>query len=72
MQWATRRRLHTRKELPYKIEEGLGNFMSPQTLNMVAVEYQQGLLDRLSEQCRGKQFQSLAKSQLEFSDYRCR
>ncbi|KAF8845612.1 manganese and iron superoxide dismutase [Paxillus ammoniavirescens] len=52
MQWAARRRLHTRKELPYKIEEGLGNFMSPQTLNMVAVEYQQGLLDRLSEQCR--------------------
>ncbi|KAF9246892.1 hypothetical protein BU15DRAFT_84491 [Melanogaster broomeanus] len=52
MQWAGRRRLHTAKELPYKIEEGLGNFMSPQTLRMVAVEYQQGLLDRLNEQCR--------------------
>ncbi|KAF9224334.1 manganese and iron superoxide dismutase [Gyrodon lividus] len=52
MQWAARRCLHTRKELPYKIEEGLGNFMSSQTLKMVAVEYQQGLLDRLEEHCR--------------------
>ena len=52
--WAPRRRLHTRKELPYKIEDGLGNFMSPRTLQMVAVEYQQGLLDRLNEECRGK------------------
>ncbi|KIJ70416.1 hypothetical protein HYDPIDRAFT_78760 [Hydnomerulius pinastri MD-312] len=51
-QWGARRHLHTRKELPYKIEEGLGNFMSPRTLNMVAVEYQQGLLDRLNEHCR--------------------
>ena len=51
--WA-RRHMHTRKELQYKIENGLGSFMSPQTLQMVAVEYQQGLLDRLNEECRGK------------------
>ncbi|KAI9575014.1 Manganese/iron superoxide dismutase [Boletus coccyginus] len=50
--WAPRRHVHTRKALPYKIENGLGNFMSPKTLQMVAVEYQQGLLDRLNEECR--------------------
>ena len=49
-----RRRIHTRNELPYKIDDGLGNFMSPRTLRMVAVEYQQGLLDRLNQECRGK------------------
>lgn len=52
--WALRRHVHTRRELPYKIEDGLGHFMSPQTLRMVAVEYQQGLLDRLNEECRSK------------------
>ncbi|KAG6328171.1 hypothetical protein ID866_10917 [Astraeus odoratus] len=51
-QWIARRNLHTRKELPYKIEDGLGDFMSPRTLQMVAVEYQQGLLDRLNEYLR--------------------
>ncbi|KAH0839607.1 hypothetical protein J3R83DRAFT_523 [Lanmaoa asiatica] len=50
--WPSRRHVHTRRELPYKIEDGLGKFMSPQTLQMVAVEYQQGLLDRLNEECR--------------------
>ncbi|KAI5982278.1 hypothetical protein EDC04DRAFT_2844343 [Pisolithus marmoratus] len=48
----TRRTLHTRKDPPYQIEGGLGNFMSPQTLKMVAVEYQKGLLDRLNEYLR--------------------
>ncbi|KAL4082033.1 hypothetical protein V8B97DRAFT_2020527 [Scleroderma yunnanense] len=47
-----RRNLHTRKELPYKVEDGLGDFMSPRTLQMVAVEYQQGLLDRLNDHLR--------------------
>ncbi|OJA07681.1 hypothetical protein AZE42_01875 [Rhizopogon vesiculosus] len=47
--WGARRHQHTRTELPYKVEEGLGNFMSPRTLKMVSEEYQQGLLDRLSE-----------------------
>ena len=52
--WAPRRHVHTRRELPYKIGNGLGAFMSPRTLQMVAVEYQQGLLDRLNAECRGK------------------
>ena len=52
--WTPRRHVHMRKHLPYNIEDGLGNFMSSRTLQMVAVEYQQGLLDRLSQECRGK------------------
>ena len=52
--WGARRHLHTRKELPYKVEEGLGNFMSPRTLKMVSEEYQQGLLDRLNQLFPGK------------------
>ena len=55
-----RRNLHTRKELPYSIEDGLGNFMSPRTLQMVGVEYQQGLLDRLNDYLRGKHRQVAA------------
>jgi len=47
--WGARRHLHTRIELPYKVEDGLGNFMSPRTLKMVSEEYQQGLLDRLND-----------------------
>lgn len=47
--WGARRHLHTRIELPYKAEDGLGNFMSPRTLKMVSEEYQQGLLDRLND-----------------------
>ncbi|KAF8138125.1 hypothetical protein EV363DRAFT_1155598 [Boletus edulis] len=50
--WLPRRHVHTRKALPYKTEDGLGDFMSPQTLHMVAVEYQQGLLDRMNQECR--------------------
>ncbi|KAG9317150.1 hypothetical protein JVU11DRAFT_1342 [Chiua virens] len=50
--WTLRRHLHMRKALPYNIEGGLGDFMSTQTLQMVAVEYQQGLLDRLNQECR--------------------
>ncbi|KAH7930266.1 hypothetical protein BV22DRAFT_1079177 [Leucogyrophana mollusca] len=52
-QWGMRRHLHSRKDLPYKIEDGLGNFMSPRTLKLVAEEYQQGLLDRLNAEVAG-------------------
>ncbi|CCM04022.1 uncharacterized protein FIBRA_06179 [Fibroporia radiculosa] len=45
--------IHERKPLPYAIEEGMGNFLPPETLKMVAVDYQQGLLDRLNDQVRG-------------------
>lgn len=31
----------------------MGEFLTPQGLKMVAVDYQQGLLDRLNEQVEG-------------------
>ena len=49
----TRRHLHTAKPLPYPIEEGLGGFLPPTALKTIGLEYQQGLLERLSEQVYG-------------------
>lgn len=45
--------MHTVKPLPYPIEEGLGDFFPPEALKTIGIEYQQGLLDRLSEQVHG-------------------
>ncbi|KAF7433477.1 hypothetical protein PC9H_005429 [Pleurotus ostreatus] len=47
--WGTRS-IHRRRPLPYSIEEGLGNFLPPQALKVVAEDYQEGLLERLNEQ----------------------
>ncbi|KAH9894151.1 Manganese/iron superoxide dismutase [Cubamyces lactineus] len=47
------RALHKRKELSYPIEGGLGTFLPPHTLKMIAEDYQQGLLERLNDQVRG-------------------
>ncbi|EIN10327.1 hypothetical protein PUNSTDRAFT_50985 [Punctularia strigosozonata HHB-11173 SS5] len=53
--WSTPfvRRAHTRRELPYSISEGLGDFLSPEALQVIAVDYQEGLLQRLNEQVKG-------------------
>lgn len=48
------RTIHTRLELPYDIEAGMGEFLNPAGLKTVAVDYQQGLLDRLNEQVQGE------------------
>ena len=48
-----RRNLHTAKPLPYPVEEGLGDFLPPAALKTIGVEYQEGLLERLSEQVHG-------------------
>ena len=50
---SVRRHLHTAKPLPYPIEEGLGDFLPPAALKTIGVEYQEGLLERLSEQVHG-------------------
>lgn len=47
------RALHQRRELSYPVEEGLGGFLPPHSLKMLAEDYQQGLLDRLNDQVRG-------------------
>lgn len=51
--WSTRR-LHLRSPLKYRIDEGLGEFLPPPALKTVAVDYQQGLLQRLNEEVRGE------------------
>ncbi|KAG6830618.1 hypothetical protein H0H92_015710 [Tricholoma furcatifolium] len=47
------RSVHRRVELPYSIEDGLGNFLPPNALKTVAIEYQEGLLKRVDELVRG-------------------
>lgn len=48
------RAMHSRTRLPYPIEEGLGDFLSPEALQVVAGDYQSGLLTRLEDEIKGK------------------
>lgn len=48
-----RRALHQLRQLPYEIDQGLGDFLTPEGLRLIAVDYQQGLLTRLNEQLKG-------------------
>ncbi|EGO01563.1 hypothetical protein SERLA73DRAFT_103425 [Serpula lacrymans var. lacrymans S7.3] len=66
-QWWTKRYVHSRKELPYKVEEGLGNFLPPNALKVVAEEYQQGLLDRLNDEVRGTAEDKMTVAQIVLS-----
>ncbi|KAJ7162590.1 manganese superoxide dismutase [Mycena crocata] len=43
---------HLPLPLPYNIKDGLGNFLPPAALEAVAMEYQLGLLARLTEEVR--------------------
>jgi Fe-Mn family superoxide dismutase len=52
--WRFARGIHQLKELSYDIEKGLGDFLPPPALKTVAVDYQQGLLDRLNDEVRGE------------------
>ncbi|KAG7096622.1 hypothetical protein E1B28_004039 [Marasmius oreades] len=54
------RALHTPVQLKYRLEEGLGEFLPPPALHTVAVEYQQGLLDRLNEEVRGTELEGMS------------
>lgn len=53
-----RRALHTVRPLPYALEEGLGRFMPPQALKTVAVEYMEGLVDRLNNEIRDTELEN--------------
>ena len=53
---APRRNHHVRVPLPYKIENGMGDFLPPAALKVIAEDYQQGLLDRLNDQIKGALF----------------
>lgn len=50
--WA-KRGLHTRRELPYPTEGGVGKFLPPSALKTL-VEYQDGLLARLDEELQSR------------------
>lgn len=51
-QWS--RNLHARRPLSYPVEGGLGDFLPPPALKTLAVDYQEGLLQRLTDEVRGK------------------
>ncbi|PVF95873.1 hypothetical protein CPB86DRAFT_763182 [Serendipita vermifera] len=57
------RHIHALKPLPYPIEDGLGEFLSPGALKIIAQEYQQGLLERLNEEVLGSELAPLSVAQ---------
>lgn len=48
------RNIHVPRPLAYPIENGLGDFLPPPALKTLAVDYQEGLLQRLNDEIRGK------------------
>lgn len=56
--WTHYRSIHFRRELPYPIEEGLGDFLPPSALKTIAVDYQDGLLQRLNDEVKGTPLES--------------
>ncbi|KAH9983491.1 hypothetical protein BJV74DRAFT_965596 [Russula compacta] len=65
--WLPRRTIHVRVPLPYKVEDGMGDFLSPAALKVIAEDYQQGLLDRLNEQIKGTNFENMSVAQIVIS-----
>ncbi|KAN0140325.1 hypothetical protein V8E53_002221 [Lactarius tabidus] len=64
---APRRNIHVRVPLPYKIEDGMGDFLPPSALKVIAEDYQQGLLDRLNEQIKGTKLENQSVAQIVIS-----
>ncbi|KAI9453199.1 hypothetical protein BJY52DRAFT_1153344 [Lactarius psammicola] len=62
-----RRKIHVRVPLPYKIENGMGDFLPPAALKVIAEDYQQGLLDRLNEQIKGTKLENQSVAQIVIS-----
>ncbi|KAK2466383.1 hypothetical protein APHAL10511_002025 [Amanita phalloides] len=62
--WCRTRGLHQRRALLYELEDGLGEFLPPPALKTVAVDWQQGLLERLNEEVKDTEDEgmSLAKT----------
>jgi len=50
---SSKRNYHQLERLPYPIENGLGDFLPPEALKVVAVDYQAGLLQQLNEELQG-------------------
>ncbi|KAJ4472100.1 hypothetical protein J3R30DRAFT_3298684 [Lentinula aciculospora] len=54
------RRMHVAKGLPYDVHKGLGDFLPPEALRVVGLEYQKGLLDRLNDEVRGTDMEGMS------------
>ncbi|GAA5889743.1 hypothetical protein JCM16303_005364 [Sporobolomyces ruberrimus] len=55
-----RRSVHHRVPLPYKLDQGLEGFLSPNALKTIAIDWQQGVLDRLNELVRNTDAENLS------------
>ncbi|THV05347.1 hypothetical protein K435DRAFT_773795 [Dendrothele bispora CBS 962.96] len=55
-----RRALHYPPPLSTRVEQGLGNFLPPPAYKIVAVDYQQGLLQRLNEEVKGTEMEGFS------------
>ncbi|KAK7061398.1 manganese superoxide dismutase [Favolaschia claudopus] len=55
---------HQPLPLPYKIEDGLGDFLPPPALEAVAMEYQLGLLARLTDEVRNTDIEDASVTQI--------
>jgi Fe-Mn family superoxide dismutase len=44
-----KRQLHMARNLHFDLDQGLGDFLTPEGCKLVAVEFQNGLLDRINE-----------------------
>ncbi|KAK0206193.1 manganese superoxide dismutase [Desarmillaria ectypa] len=58
--YLTARNAHARVPLRYPIEAGLGEFLPPAALKVVAVDYQDGLLKQLNEETRGSEYEGMS------------
>ncbi|GAA5986022.1 hypothetical protein JCM5350_005500 [Sporobolomyces pararoseus] len=55
-----RRFVHHRVPLPYQLDQGIPGFLSPNALKTVAVDWQQGVLDRLNDLVRNTEEENLS------------
>ncbi|KAF7330752.1 Manganese superoxide dismutase [Mycena venus] len=55
---------HLPVPLPYDIEDGLGNFLPPPALEAIAMEYQLGLLARLTDEVRNTDIEDSSVTQI--------
>ncbi|GAA5875714.1 hypothetical protein JCM5296_005593 [Sporobolomyces johnsonii] len=57
---SARRQLHQRVPLPYNVDQGIPGFLSPNALKTVAVDWQNGVLDRLNQLVKGTEAENLS------------
>lgn len=57
------RGLHYLRPLPYDVERGLGSFLPPDALKVLAIDYQGGLCERLNNLVRGTPYESMSMVQ---------